>query len=192
MIKHSTLQKVEQLLGKKELSNVTTSSRQTPSRLTVSVSRENNPAGFPDSCFHPALSYLEQPWFRFSWSGSAGMWGRSGDRCPARCSWPSWWSCAWGQRTEWWWCCLWCSWWEYLQERDSKAQWQTSRINLALGITRSNLHQGLGVFSLEARGKHEEKQDIKKLRCGTTNVGGNCLTLVASVFYFRILRVRNK
>lgn len=42
------------------------------------------------------------------------MWGRSGDRCPARCSWPSWWSCAWGQRTEWWWSCLWCSWWECL------------------------------------------------------------------------------
>lgn len=138
MIQLSTLQKVEQFLERRDYP-MWTQAAGTPSGLTVSASRKNNPAGFPDSGFHPALSYLEQPWFRFSWSGSAGMWGRSGDRCPARCSWPSWWSCAWGRRTEWWWSCLWCSWWEYLQERDSKAQWQTSRTNPALGIIRSNL-----------------------------------------------------
>lgn len=45
---------------------------------------------------------------------------------------------------------------------------------------------------MKARGKHEEKQDMKKLRCGTTGVGENGLTLGASVLYFCILRVRNK
>lgn len=50
-------------------------------------------------------------------------------------------------------------------------------------------HQGLGVFSLKARGKHEEKQDTKKLRCGTTGVGENCLPLVAPVLYFSFLEL---
>lgn len=53
-------------------------------------------------------------------------------------------------------------------------------------------HQGLGVFSLKARGKHEEKQDMKKLRCGTTGGGENYLPLVASVLYFCILSVGNR
>lgn len=42
IIKLSTLQKVEQLLGKKGLSNVNTNSRQTPSRLSVSPKRKQS------------------------------------------------------------------------------------------------------------------------------------------------------
>lgn len=57
MRKLSTLQKVEQLLVKNGLSHVNKSSRQSPSRLTVSVSREN----LLDSQI-PAFTLLSPTW----------------------------------------------------------------------------------------------------------------------------------
>lgn len=172
-----------------------TSSRQTPSRLTASVLSQNNPAGFPECCSPPLSPTWSHHDFVFLGAdaqegevvlgvdvahGAPGLHDEAvheagvldgagvvdgaldGNTCRAGTA---------GLRDK---------------PPGPALHWAPAAPTSAATAPRS------GGSSLKARGKHEEKQNRKKLRWGTTGVGENCLPLVAPVLYFFILRVKNR